>query len=216
MARCSLSDNYQSKTPSLPIICAVSTQSFRTKTLHRHFPKFGRDLLPWIRCLRTHIYFCFCCWPQNMTAHKFSTEGVPYVKPLLLFLLYIVYFTYLVYFTCLACFYLLGILHLFGTRELLAWCTLSAWCTFSCLVPSACLVYYTRLMVHRQPKLNIREMLNHKDLYGNTTGLSLRSTYSVSTCILCHLPALQADSKRFRRVSIFWVSTSLLCRRCKV
>ena len=26
-------------------------------------------------------------------------------------------------------------------------------------------------MVHRQPKLNIRELMNHKDLYGNTTDL---------------------------------------------
>ena len=61
---------------------------------------------------------------------------------------------------------------------------------------------------HRQPKLNIREPLNYKDLYGNTTDLckmsetnivfSIKSTYPVSTCILCHLPAFQADSKRFR------------------
>ena len=37
--------------------------------------------------------------------------------------------------------------------------------------------------------------------------LSIKSTYPVSTCILCHLPAFQADSKRFRRVSIIRVST---------
>ena len=52
---------------------------------------------------------------------------------------------------------------------------------------------------HRQPKLNIRESLNYKDLYGNTTDLckmvennsvlSIKSTYPVSSCILCHLPA---------------------------
>ena len=36
---------------------------------------------------------------------------------------------------------------------------------------------------------------------------SIKSTYPVSTCILCHLPAFQADSKRFRRVSIIQVST---------
>ena len=61
---------------------------------------------------------------------------------------------------------------------------------------------------HRQPKLNIREPLNYKDLYGNTTDLckmvennsvlSIKSTYPVSSCILCHLPAFQADSERFR------------------
>ena len=52
---------------------------------------------------------------------------------------------------------------------------------------------------HRQPKLTIREPLNYKDLYGNTTDLckmvennsvlSIKSTYPVSSCILCHLPA---------------------------
>ena len=62
--------------------------------------------------------------------------------------------------------------------------------------------------MHRQPKLNIREPLNYKDLYGITTDLckmaetnivfSIKSTYLVSTCILCHLPAFQADSKPFR------------------
>ena len=69
-------------------------------------------------------------------------------------------------------------------------------------------------LIHRQPKLNIRELLNHKDLYENTMDLvesnivlSIKSTYSVSTCILCHLPAFQADSKRFRRVSVIRVST---------
>ena len=60
---------------------------------------------------------------------------------------------------------------------------------------------------HRQPKLNIRELLNHKDLYGNTTDLCkmvetnivfVNKINFVSTCILCHLPAFQADSKRFR------------------
>ena len=71
---------------------------------------------------------------------------------------------------------------------------------------------------HRQPKLNIREPLNYKDLYGNTTDLckmaetnivfSIKSTYPVSTCSLCHLPAFQADSKRFRRVSVIRVSTA--------
>ena len=30
---------------------------------------------------------------------------------------------------------------------------------------------YESLMNHRQPKLNIREPLNYKDLYGNTTDL---------------------------------------------
>ena len=61
---------------------------------------------------------------------------------------------------------------------------------------------------HRQPKLNIREPLNYKDLYGNTTDLCkivennsvlpIKSTYPVSSGILCHLPAFQADSERFR------------------
>ena len=69
----------------------------------------------------------------------------------------------------------------------------------------------------RQPKVNIREPLNYKDLYGNTSDLckmvennsvlSVRSTYPVSSCILCHLAAFQADSKRFRRVSVIRVST---------
>ena len=70
---------------------------------------------------------------------------------------------------------------------------------------------------HRQPKLTIGERLNYKDLYGNTTDLctmvennsvlSIKSTYPVSSCILCHLPAFQADSERFRRVSVIRVST---------
>ena len=70
---------------------------------------------------------------------------------------------------------------------------------------------------HRKPKLNIREPLNYKDLYGNTTDLckmvetnivlSIKSTQPVFTCILCHLSAFQADSKRFRRVSVIRVST---------
>ena len=38
--------------------------------------------------------------------------------------------------------------------------------------------------------------------------LSIKSTYPVFTCILCHLPAFQADSKRFRRVSVIRVSTA--------
>ena len=56
--------------------------------------------------------------------------------------------------------------------------------------------------------LSVREPLNYKDLYGNTTDLckmvennsdlSIRSTYTVSPCILCHLPAFQADLERFR------------------
>ena len=71
--------------------------------------------------------------------------------------------------------------------------------------------------MYRQPKLNIREPLNYKDLYGNTTDLckmvenisvlSIKSTYPVSSCIVCHLPAFQADSNRFRRVSVIRVST---------
>ena len=72
-------------------------------------------------------------------------------------------------------------------------------------------------VVHRQPKLTIREPLNYNDLYGNTTDLckmvennsvlSIKSTYPVSSCILCHFPAFQADSERFRRVSVIRVST---------
>ena len=59
---------------------------------------------------------------------------------------------------------------------------------------------------HRQRKLNIREPLSYKDLYGKTTDLckmvetnivlSIKSTYLTAYCILCHLPL--ADSKRFR------------------
>ena len=71
---------------------------------------------------------------------------------------------------------------------------------------------------HRQPKLNIREPLTYEDLYANTTDLckmvetnivlSIKSTYPVSSCILCHLPAFQADSKRFRRVGVIRVPTA--------
>ena len=49
---------------------------------------------------------------------------------------------------------------------------------------------------HRYPKLNIRESLSNKDLYGNTTNLcemvetnivlSIKSTYLTAYCILCH------------------------------
>ena len=49
---------------------------------------------------------------------------------------------------------------------------------------------------HRQPKLNIREPLNYKDLYGNATDLckmvetntvmSTKSTYPAASCILFH------------------------------
>ena len=72
--------------------------------------------------------------------------------------------------------------------------------------------------MHRQPKLNMREPLNYKDLYGNTMDLckivetnmvlSIKSTYPVSSCILCHSSAFQDDSKRFRRVSVIRVSTA--------
>ena len=41
----------------------------------------------------------------------------------------------------------------------------------------------------------------------NSSVLSIKSTYPVSSCILCHLPAFQANSKRFRRVSVIRVST---------
>ena len=66
---------------------------------------------------------------------------------------------------------------------------------------------------HRQPKLNIKEPLNYKDLYGNTTDLikmvenngvlSIKSTYPVFSCILCHLPAFQADSCDFGELASF-------------
>ena len=36
---------------------------------------------------------------------------------------------------------------------------------------------------------------------------AIKSTYPVSTCILRHLSAFEADSKRFRRVSVIWDST---------
>ena len=72
--------------------------------------------------------------------------------------------------------------------------------------------------MHRQPKLNMREPLNYKDLYGNTMDLckivetnmvlSIKSTYPVSSCILYHSSAFQDDSKRFRRVSVIRVSTA--------
>ena len=40
------------------------------------------------------------------------------------------------------------------------------------------------------------------------TVLSIKSTYPVSSCILCHLTAFQAESKRFRRVSVIRVPTA--------
>ena len=62
----------------------------------------------------------------------------------------------------------------------------------------------------------MREPLNYKDLYGNTTDsckkaetnivLSIKSTHPAASCILCRLPAFQADSKRFRLVSVIRVS----------
>ena len=42
------------------------------------------------------------------------------------------------------------------------------------------------------------------------TVLSIKSTYPVSSCILCHLQAFQAESKRFRRVSVIRVPTAKL------
>ena len=41
----------------------------------------------------------------------------------------------------------------------------------------------------------------------NNSILTTKSTYPVSSCILCHLPAFQADLKRFRRVSVIRVFT---------
>ena len=41
----------------------------------------------------------------------------------------------------------------------------------------------------------------------NNSVLTIKSTYPVSSCILCHLPAFQANSKRFRRVTLIRVST---------
>ena len=88
-----------------------------------------------------------------------------------------------------------------------------------CKLPPFCFLAPTQvsLLTHRQPKLNIREPLNYKDLCGNTTDLckmaetnivfSIKSTYPVSTCILRHLSAFEADSKRFRRVSVIRDST---------
>ena len=38
--------------------------------------------------------------------------------------------------------------------------------------------------------------------------LSIKSTYLTAYCILCHLPAFQDDSKRFRLVSVIRVSTA--------
>ena len=86
------------------------------------------------------------------------------------------------------------------------------------MAPERCVrVINSTKVTHRQPKLTIREPLNYKDLYGNTTDLckmvennsvlSIKSTYPVFSCILCHLPAFQADSERFRRVSVIRVST---------
>ena len=67
---------------------------------------------------------------------------------------------------------------------------------------------------HRQPKLNIRETLNYKDLYGNTMDLremvennsvlSIKSTYLVSSCIFFVIYQL---FKPIRRVSVIRVST---------
>ena len=61
-------------------------------------------------------------------------------------------------------------------------------------------------------------------LYGNTTDLykmvetnivlSIKSTKPVFTCILCHLPALQADSKRFRGVSVNGTENSRNFQKC--
>ena len=58
--------------------------------------------------------------------------------------------------------------------------------------------FITIALYHRLPKLNIREPLSYKDLYGNTTDLckmvetnivlSIKSTYPTAYCILCHLP----------------------------
>ena len=86
------------------------------------------------------------------------------------------------------------------------------------MAPERCVrVINSTKVTHRRPKLTIREPLNYKDLYGNTTDLykmvennsvlSIKSTYPVFSCILCHLPAFQADSERFRRVSVIRVST---------
>ena len=41
----------------------------------------------------------------------------------------------------------------------------------------------------------------------NNSVLTIKSTYPVSSCILRQLPVFQADSKRFRRVSVIRVST---------
>ena len=90
--------------------------------------------------------------------------------------------------------------------------------TCVCLRKIYAVVTFHQKIDHRQPKLNIREPFNHKDLYGNTTDLckmvetnivlSIKSTYPAAACSLCHLPAFQADSKRFRRVSVIPVSTA--------
>ena len=52
---------------------------------------------------------------------------------------------------------------------------------------------------YRQPKLNIREPLDYKDLYGKAMELCkkvetnivllIKSTYPAASCILCYLPA---------------------------
>ena len=73
------------------------------------------------------------------------------------------------------------------------------------------------MLGHRQSNVNIREPLNYKDLYRNATDLckmietnivlSIKSTHPAASCIFCHLPAFQADSKRFRLVSPWIVRT---------
>ena len=71
------------------------------------------------------------------------------------------------------------------------------------------------MLGHRKPNVNIRELLNYKDLYGNATDLCKMvetnivlaiKTHPSASCILCHLPAFQAVSKRFRLVSVIRVS----------
>ena len=67
------------------------------------------------------------------------------------------------------------------------------------------------MLGHRQSNVNIREPLNYKDFYRNATDLckmietnivlSIKSTQPAASCIRCHLPAFQVDSKRFRLVS---------------
>ena len=38
--------------------------------------------------------------------------------------------------------------------------------------------------------------------------LSIKTTQPVASCILCNLSAIEADLKRFRRVSVDWISTA--------